>query len=68
MSAPDPDCEVIVCYGGAKPSDLHTLSTVRAVDDGIIEWLERRKRRRYRALLTARVPLDTAEFDFELSL
>jgi hypothetical protein len=35
------DCDGIRCYGEAKPTDLHLLSTIRAVDDEIIEWLER---------------------------
>ena len=41
--------EVIICYGGAKPTDTHLASTVHCVDDEIIEWLERRERRRRRA-------------------
>ena len=40
------DCEVIVCYGGAKPTDTHLASRIVAVGDEIIEWLERRERRR----------------------
>ena len=35
------DCDGIRCYGEAEPTDLHPLSTIRAVDDEIIEWLER---------------------------
>jgi hypothetical protein len=30
----------------AKPTDLHLLSTVRAVEEGIIRYLERREARR----------------------
>jgi hypothetical protein len=40
------DNEVIVCGGNAKPTDLHLLSTVCAVDEEIFEFLERRERRR----------------------
>jgi hypothetical protein len=29
------DCGAIVCYGGAKPTDLYLLSTIRAVDEDI---------------------------------
>jgi hypothetical protein len=46
MSDPD-DGEIIICYGGAKPTDMHLASTVHCFDDAIIEWLERRERRRY---------------------
>jgi hypothetical protein len=50
MSDPDPDpfadCDIIVCYGGAKPTDKHLASTIRAVDNEIFEFLERRERRR----------------------
>ncbi len=35
------DCDVIVCYGGAKATDKHVASTVHCVDDEIIEWLKR---------------------------
>jgi hypothetical protein len=40
------DCDVIVCYGGAKLTDKHLASTVHCVDDEIIEWLKRRELRR----------------------
>ena len=46
-SQPFADCDVIVCYGGAKPTDSHLASTVHCVDDEIIEWLRRRERRRH---------------------
>jgi hypothetical protein len=43
----DPDVEFAVfCYGGAKPTDKHFAATVHCVDDEIIEWLERRERRK----------------------
>jgi hypothetical protein len=46
------DGVVIVCGGGARPTDLHLASTIHCVDDEIIEWLERRERRgRHRQLL-----------------
>ena len=36
--------EIIVCYGGAKPTDKHLASTVHCVDDEIIgdcaAWIE----------------------------
>jgi len=34
------DCDVIVCYGGAKPEDKHLVSEVHCVDDEITGWLE----------------------------
>jgi hypothetical protein len=40
------DCDVIVCYGNAKPTDTHLASKIRCIDGEIIEWLERRERRR----------------------
>ena len=50
MTDPNPnpfaDCDVIVCYGGAKLTDEHLASTVHCVDDEIIEWLKRREQRR----------------------
>jgi len=44
---PDDDhlVEIIFCGGGAKPTDTHLASTVHCIDE-IIEWLERRERRR----------------------
>jgi hypothetical protein len=50
MSDPDPnpfaDCDLNVCYGGAKLADKHLASTVHCVDDAIIGWLKRREQRR----------------------
>jgi hypothetical protein len=47
MSDPDPDEPGgVLCGGGAKPTDTHLASTVHCVDDEIIEWLERRERRK----------------------
>jgi hypothetical protein len=40
------DGYVVVCYGNAKLTDVHLASTVRAVDDGIIRYLQRREDRR----------------------
>jgi hypothetical protein len=37
---------IIFCGGGAKPGDTHLASTIHCVDDEIIEWVERRERRR----------------------
>jgi len=52
MTDPDPnpfaDCDVIVCYGGAKPTDQQLASTIHCIDDEIIEWLKRREERRQR--------------------
>jgi hypothetical protein len=42
------DCDVIVCYGGAKLTDKHLASKIQCVDDEIFEWLERREQRRDR--------------------
>jgi hypothetical protein len=33
------DCDVIVCYGGAKLVDEHLASKIHYVDDEIIGWL-----------------------------
>jgi hypothetical protein len=35
------DCDLIVCYGGAKLTDKHLASKIHCVDDGVIVWLER---------------------------
>ena len=44
MPDPDPtplaDGDLIVCYGGAKPTDTHLASTVHCIDDEIIKWLD----------------------------
>jgi hypothetical protein len=40
------DSDIVICYGGAKPTDTHLASKVVAIDEEIIEWLERRERRR----------------------
>jgi hypothetical protein len=40
------DCDVIVCYGNAKPEDRYLASTIHCIDDEIIERLERREQRR----------------------
>jgi hypothetical protein len=49
MTDPDPnpfaDCDVIVCYGGAKLFDKHLASIVLCIDDEIICWLEHREQR-----------------------
>ncbi len=37
--------DVIICYGNAKPTDVHLASTVHCVDDEIIKWLKRREQR-----------------------
>jgi hypothetical protein len=42
------DCDVIVCYGGAKPTDTHLASVIHCIDDEIIGWLRRREQRRRR--------------------
>jgi len=50
MTDPDPnpfaDCDVIVCYGGAKLADKHLPSTIHCVNEEIIRWLKRREQRR----------------------
>jgi hypothetical protein len=44
MQGPDPDpfddCDVIVCYGGAKAPDKHLASAVHCVDDEIYRMAE----------------------------
>jgi hypothetical protein len=34
------------CGGGAKPTDTHLAVTIHCVDDEIIQWLQRRERRK----------------------
>jgi hypothetical protein len=48
MTDTDPfdDCDIIVAHGGARPTDTHLLSLVNCRDDEILDWLERRERRR----------------------
>jgi hypothetical protein len=46
------DCDVIICYGGAKPTDRHLTAAVHCVDDEIIEWLERRREQRRSGVAT----------------
>jgi hypothetical protein len=49
------DRDVIACYGRATLFDKHLASKIQCVDDEIIEWLERReKRRRDRHVLGAK--------------
>ena len=44
MPDPDPnpfaDCDTIVCYGNAKPTDTHTASVINCIDGEIIGRLE----------------------------
>ena len=44
----DEDKDNFICYGGAKPGDLHLLAVVHCEDEEIIPWLERREKRRER--------------------
>ena len=37
--------EVVICYGAAKPCDVHLASRIVAVDDEILKILDRRERR-----------------------
>jgi hypothetical protein len=37
---------VTLCAGAAGPDDVHLASTIRAVDDGVIEYLNRKDRQR----------------------
>jgi len=50
MPDPDPnpfaDCDAIVCYTNAKPTDTHLASVIHCIDGEIIGWLERQERRR----------------------
>jgi hypothetical protein len=37
--------DTVVCYGGAKPGDLHLLADVRAESDAeLVDYIERRRR------------------------
>ena len=62
MPDPDPnpfaDCDTIVCYGNAKPTDTHTASVIHCIDGEIIGWLERQERRRRDTRKAAKVFLD----------
>jgi hypothetical protein len=40
------DCDIVICGGDAKPTDLHLPVTIHCVDDEIFEWLERREKRK----------------------
>jgi hypothetical protein len=42
-------CDVIVCYGGAKPTHTHLASIIHCIDDEIIEWLQWCERNRIEA-------------------
>src|SRR5258706_14736528 len=42
------DCDVVVCYDGAKLTDKHLAARVHCVDEEIIGWLKRREQRRRR--------------------
>jgi hypothetical protein len=44
MSDPD-DGETVICYGAAKPCDVHLASRIVAVDDEILKILDGRERR-----------------------
>ena len=56
----DPN-DFVICGGGARPEDKHLASTVRCVDDEIIEWLKRREER------TRRRHVDVADAEGPLS-
>jgi hypothetical protein len=38
--------EIVICCGGAKPSDAHLASKIVAINEEIIEWLGYRERRK----------------------
>jgi hypothetical protein len=38
--------EVMICYGGAGPTDTHLLADVVAIDGEIVRLIERRERRK----------------------
>jgi hypothetical protein len=42
------DCDIVICGGNAKPTDVHLASTVRAIDRDIIRYLEKLERLRRR--------------------
>jgi hypothetical protein len=48
------DCDIVIGGGEAKPTDLHLLSKVVAVDEEIIEWLERREAKRKKTIKSHR--------------
>jgi hypothetical protein len=45
----DCEIEIVFCRGNAKPGDTHLEVEIVAIDDEIIEWLQRRERRKGRA-------------------
>jgi hypothetical protein len=61
------DCDVIVCYGGAKLADKHLASKIHCIDDRIIEWLQRRERRRRSRQGSREFPELTAIADIKLN-
>ena len=42
------DDMIVVAHGNALPTDTHLLSVIRAIDDGVIEYLKRREARQQR--------------------
>ena len=41
--------DTVIAYGGASPGDTHLMARVVAVDEEIISWLKRHKRRQRQA-------------------
>jgi hypothetical protein len=50
--------ELILCYGGAKPTNFHLDSIIHAVNEEIIEWLEQRERIRPQSSLAVAISID----------
>jgi hypothetical protein len=42
--------DTVIAYGGASPGDTHLMARVVAVDEEIISWLKRHKRRQRQAV------------------
>jgi hypothetical protein len=45
----NPDTEIIICGGNAKPEDTHLASIVRCVDEEVFDFLKRREQRKRHA-------------------
>jgi hypothetical protein len=61
------DCDVIACYGGAKPTDKHLASKIHCVDDQIYRLAEAPWATEAQPSRVAQVPELTAIADIKLN-
>jgi hypothetical protein len=54
MKQPTND-EIIVCYGNAKPGDIHLVSTIHCIDEEILDWLERHEEEKRNEFVSRRM-------------